>query len=69
MPRSAVLVLFEPVRSAEPPMVSGRIGLITSSAISDALRVATLGRLVGDLLLQRADRGRQLLGFSPAKAR
>ncbi len=31
------LVLFEPVRSAEPPIVSGTAGLITSSAISDDL--------------------------------
>lgn len=37
----AGLVLFEPVRSAEPPMVSGTAPLITSSAISDDLRVAT----------------------------
>jgi hypothetical protein len=39
------LVLFEPVRSAEPPIVAGIAVLIASSAISDALRVATLGGL------------------------
>jgi hypothetical protein len=38
-----VLVLLEPVRSAEPPMVSGTTPLMTSSAISDDLRVATFG--------------------------
>ena len=38
-----VLVLLEPVRSAEPPMVSGMAALMASSAISDALRVATFG--------------------------
>ncbi len=38
-----VRVLFEPVRSAEPPTVSAVCALMTSSAISDALRVATLG--------------------------
>ena len=35
--------MFEPVRSAEPPIVSGITGLIAASAISLALRVATLG--------------------------
>ena len=35
------LVLLEPVRSAEPPMVSSMIGLIAPSTISDDLRVAT----------------------------
>ena len=40
-----VLVLLEPVRSAEPPIVRGQAALIASSAISDALRVATLGGL------------------------
>ena len=38
-----VLVLFEPVRSAEPPIVSGTTPLMTSSAISEDLRVATFG--------------------------
>src|SRR5262245_34082088 len=38
-----VLVLFDPVRSADPPIVSGTTPLITSSAISDDLRVATFG--------------------------
>ena len=36
-------VLFEGERSAEPPIVSGTTALMTSSAISEALRVATLG--------------------------
>src|SRR5882757_5651841 len=40
-----VLVLFEPVRSADPPIVAGIAALIASSAISDALRVATVGGL------------------------
>src|ERR1043165_4335514 len=38
-----VFVLLEPVRSAEPPMVSGTAPLMTSSAISEDLRVATFG--------------------------
>jgi hypothetical protein len=36
-------VLFDGVRSAEPPSVSGQAPLMTSSAISDDLRVATFG--------------------------
>ena len=36
-------VLLEPDRSADPPMVSVIIGLITSKIISLDLRVATLG--------------------------
>ena len=51
-----VLVLLEPVRSAEPPIVSGTTPLITSSAISDDLRVATFGLLGGELLLVLGDR-------------
>jgi hypothetical protein len=35
------LVLLEPVRSAEPPIVSARAALIASSASSEALRVAS----------------------------
>src|SRR4028118_439027 len=42
-PRPLVSVLLEGVRSAEPPIVSGRAALIASSASSEALRVATLG--------------------------
>jgi hypothetical protein len=38
------LVRFEPVRSAEPPMSSGRRGPIASIACCDALRVATVSR-------------------------
>ena len=37
-------MLFEPVRSAEPPSVSGTTALTTSSTSSDDLRVATFGR-------------------------
>ena len=36
-------VLFEPERSADPPIVSGIIGLITFKTISLDLRVATFG--------------------------
>ena len=43
MPNSGVLVLFDPVRSADPPSVSGMTLLITSSAISEDFRVATFG--------------------------
>src|SRR5260370_715525 len=34
------LVLLEPVRSAEPPSISGNAAVMASSALSDALRVA-----------------------------
>ena len=40
-----VIVRFEWVRSAEPPSVVSIATLMTSSAISDALREATLGAL------------------------
>ncbi len=35
------LVLLEPVRSAEPPIISGTATVSASSAVSDAARVAT----------------------------
>ena len=35
-----VRVLFEPVRSAEPPIISGSAGIRLSSANSQAVRVA-----------------------------
>ena len=35
------LVLLEPVRSAEPPIISGTAAVSVSSAVSDAARVAT----------------------------
>ncbi|CEG09408.1 hypothetical protein BN961_02834 [Afipia felis] len=37
---SLMRVLLEPVRSAEPPTISGTAGISTSSARSDAVRVA-----------------------------
>jgi hypothetical protein len=46
-----VLVLFEPVRSAEPPMVSARTPLMTSSASSEALRVAGDGLVSASFFL------------------
>ena len=45
-----VRVLFEPVRSAEPPMASGTCALITSSTISEALREATVTGLSASAL-------------------
>jgi hypothetical protein len=41
---AAVFVLFEPVRSAEPPTISGTADVSTSSAIWLDLRVAHFGR-------------------------
>jgi hypothetical protein len=41
--KSFDFVLFEPVRSAEPPTVSGIAALMTSSAFCDELRVASAG--------------------------
>jgi len=35
--------LFDPVKSAEPPTVSGMIGLTTSNTFSELARVASLG--------------------------
>ena len=40
---AGTLVLFEPVRSAEPVMSSGTAGAITLSAASPDLRVAISG--------------------------
>ena len=40
-PSPLVSVLFDPVRSAEPPIVSGTAALTTSSTSSEDLRVAT----------------------------
>ncbi len=37
-----VLVRFEPVRSAEPPSISGKAAVKASSAICEALREATV---------------------------
>ena len=50
---SLVLVLLDGVRSAEPPMVVGSSPLMTSSAISDVLRVPAAGFSALHLLLQR----------------
>ena len=48
---SFVRVRFDPVRSAEPPTVSDSAAFTTASAISDALRVATLGRFSSNCAL------------------
>ena len=48
-----VLVLFEPVRSAEPPISSGTAGMITSSTVAGCdLRVAEFGFSADDLRLE-----------------
>ena len=46
-------MLFDPVRSADPPSVSGTAALTTSSTISDDLRVATFGA-ASDCALRKA---------------
>jgi hypothetical protein len=50
-------------------MVSGRIGLMTSSAISEALRVATLGQLSETCFFSARIVADSFFGISPAKAR
>ena len=63
-----VLVLFEPVRSAEPPIVSGSRSLIAPSASSDALRVATFCG-VGDQRRRYSSSSEKPSGSSPAMRR
>ncbi len=48
---ASTLVLFEPVRSAEPVINSGTAGAITFSAASPALRVAISGASAASLRL------------------
>ena len=64
-PVVAVLVLFEPVRSAEPPMVSGSSGLITSSTSWLDLRVAQDGFSVETLVLNAASAPSSEAGRAP----
>ena len=51
-----VRVLLEPVRSAEPPTISGSAGTRASSANSEAERVAISFGAVAERLLQLAHR-------------
>src|SRR5437667_12788419 len=60
------LVLLEPVRSAEPPIISGTAALSASSAVSDATRVATsLGVAASPSFTERAAVRRLSFGRSP----
>ena len=61
------MVLFEPVRSAEPPMVAGIAALIASSAISDALRVATGFRSASSLSRYGLSHASLTLPFEPGQ--
>src|ERR1700733_13356690 len=63
-----VRVLFDPVRSAEPPIVSGHAALITSSVFSDALRVATEGFSALIFFLSSLSAPASDAGASPASA-
>src|SRR5438105_15265120 len=63
-----VFVRLDPVKSAEPPMVLGSVALITSSAISEALRVATEGFSVAILFLSATSAGASAEGMSPDSA-
>src|SRR5947208_1930236 len=63
-----VLVLLEPVRSAEPPTVAGMAAVIASSAISHALRAAIDDRPAADQAWPRVrerfpDRSVHILGI------
>ena len=49
------LVLFEPVRSAEPPMVSGTAALITSSGILGGVAGGDPGRVFRQFLFVGGD--------------
>ena len=65
-----VRVRFDPVRSAEPPTVKGSAAFTTSSAISLALRVATLGLSARSLrLVGRHRRGQRGRIGAPARPR
>ena len=68
MPISSVLVLFEPVKSAEPPTVSVITGLTTFKVLSDALRVATLGRFTAASFFIERMAAPSFFVVSPAKA-
>ncbi len=64
------LVLLEPVKSAEPPIISGTAAVKASSALSDAARVAISFGAALSFSFTRADRGgelvlRQLAGDAP----
>ena len=63
-----VRVLLEPVRSAEPPIVSGHAALITSSAFSEALRVATDGFSALVFFLRSLSAPASPVGALPASA-
>ena len=56
-----VRVLLEPVRSAEPPIISGSAGIRLSSANSEAVRVAMSLGCRRELFLHCAHRGRERL--------
>ncbi len=56
-----VRVLLEPVRSAEPPIISGTAGTSASSANSEAERVAMSFGVDGERLLERGNRAGERL--------
>ncbi len=62
-------MLFDPVRSAEPPSVSGITALMTSSTISDDFRVATFGAVSLVVLRNAARADASFFGASPAITR
>ncbi|MNY53948.1 hypothetical protein D3C86_1897560 [compost metagenome] len=64
-----VLVLLDGVRSAEPPTISGKMPLMTSSESSEALRVATVGLFSMIFFLKASIELSKLPGRSPAKRR
>ena len=66
---SAVFVLFDPVKSADPPTVSGITGLTACKVFSEAERVASFGLDSAASFLMARIAAASFLGASPEKAR
>jgi hypothetical protein len=62
-------VLFEPVRSAEPPIISGIAGISWSSAEPEWTRVALTGLVSRALAMWASSASKALAGSSPFMAR
>ena len=61
-------VLLEPVRSAEPPTISGKCAKIASSVAPDDARVASAGLAAATALVCAASASRAAFGMSPDSA-
>ncbi len=59
------MVLLEPVRSAEPPIISGIAGISASSAAPEWTRVAAAGRSAAALAMCSSSAAKAVSGRSP----